>query len=560
MVNQSINNIAEICFQKGIKNIVLSPGSRCAPLTVAFVRHPGLKTFSIPDERSAAFIALGMAQQSKLPVVLVCTSGTAALNYYPAIAEAYYQQIPLIVITADRPDEWIDQLDGQTIRQQNVYSNHIKKCYQLPVDYSHPDAHWYVNRVVNEAINISQDLDKGPVHINVPFREPFYPEPTEEIVFDKNVRIINHHNCVIQLDNLVEKYIVEQLNLSKKILIVVGQYEYDLNLINHLNEFCNTYKIPVLADIISNVPVDNKIYHSDITLFNKQLHVNLHPDLVISFGKSILSKNVKNWLRNTKIKTHIHLQNGSQIADYSQSITTIINIQPSQFFNQLLQNTLNVDCSSYLKLWQDTEQSFEDKLTKHFSNSQFSEFEAVYTIVSHLPENSILQLANSMSVRYANYLKIDKSIQVLSNRGTSGIDGCSSTALGCALETDKIVTLITGDIAFLYDRNAFWNNYLPKNLRVVVLNNNAGGIFRIIDGSNKLPELQEYFETIQNNNICDLEFEKVFLCDLVDKKDVLIDKCVDFYKKSDNPKLIEVKTDAKINTEVLKEFTIQYKK
>lgn len=156
---QPIFNIAEICARKGMRDMVLSPGSRCAPLTLAFVRHPDINTKTISDERSAAFIAIGIAQQTLLTTGLVCTSGSAAYNYAPAIAEAFYQQIPLLILTADRPPEWIDQLDGQTIKQESIYGKHVKASYSLPVDYSHPDSKWFIERTLSEAINLSQVVD-----------------------------------------------------------------------------------------------------------------------------------------------------------------------------------------------------------------------------------------------------------------------------------------------------------------------------------------------------------------------------------------------------------------
>ncbi|GAB3818211.1 hypothetical protein GCM10028895_15180 [Pontibacter rugosus] len=177
MIIQPVVNIAEICALKGVQNVVLSPGSRCAPLTIAFARHPKLNVRTVSDERAAAFIALGMALTTGKPTVLVCTSGTAALNYAPAVAEAYFQQVPLLILTADRPPEWIDQLDGQTIRQQKVYGQHIKQSYTFPVDFSHPDATWHSERLVSEALNETVSFPAGPVHINVPLREPFTLPP-----------------------------------------------------------------------------------------------------------------------------------------------------------------------------------------------------------------------------------------------------------------------------------------------------------------------------------------------------------------------------------------------
>ncbi|HEX8545795.1 MAG TPA: 2-succinyl-5-enolpyruvyl-6-hydroxy-3-cyclohexene-1-carboxylic-acid synthase, partial [Cytophagaceae bacterium] len=217
---QPIINIAEICAQKSVRSVILSPGSRCAPLTLAFVRHPDIITKTISDERSAAFIALGMALQTRQTVGLLCTSGTAGLNYSPAVAEAFCQQVPLIIFTADRPPEWIDQLDGQTIRQQNLFGRNVKASYQLPVDYNHPDAAWYIERILSEAINQAEEYPKGPVHINVPLREPLYPETIE---FDEGVKIISTFPGKKTLSLDLQERLQTEVKSFKKILIVAGQ-------------------------------------------------------------------------------------------------------------------------------------------------------------------------------------------------------------------------------------------------------------------------------------------------------------------------------------------------
>ena len=190
MILQPVVNIAEICARKGVENVVLSPGSRCAPLTIAFARHPKLTVRTVSDERAAAFIALGMAQTTGKPTVLICTSGTAALNYAPAVAEAFFLQVPLLVLTADRPPEWIDQLDGQTIRQQQVYGQHIKRSFDFPVALENPDAVWHTERMVSEALNEAVAYPAGPVHINVPLREPFYPADGENLQYGTEVKVI----------------------------------------------------------------------------------------------------------------------------------------------------------------------------------------------------------------------------------------------------------------------------------------------------------------------------------------------------------------------------------
>ena len=234
--------LAEVCAQKKLKNFILSPGSRVAPLTLALTRQPLIQTLTMSDERSAAFTAMGMAQQflkyhmqhkrKDLNLVgLACTSGSASYNYAPAVAEAFYQEIPLLIFTADRPPEWIDQLDGQTIRQHNIYGNHIKKSYEIPVDRNHPDAAWHALRIVNEAINLAQTLPYGPVHINVPIREPFYPKPGENYLPDPLPRIIEVLPTKTTLEKTVWNSLLDTWESHEKILIVAGQNDMNPRLL-----------------------------------------------------------------------------------------------------------------------------------------------------------------------------------------------------------------------------------------------------------------------------------------------------------------------------------------
>ncbi len=201
---QAIINIAEICARHGVKQAVICPGSRNAPIILAFARHPKIKTFVIPDERSAGFIALGMAQSSDNLVVIVCTSGTASANLYPAIMEAFYQQVSLLILTADRPPEWIDQQDGQTIRQQNIYQNQVLGSYQFPVSFDHEDAVWHAEKMVSEAIIKATGFSKGPIHINIPIREPFYPTAEEKFHYSEKLKIIKSSNPQWQLSEQSE--------------------------------------------------------------------------------------------------------------------------------------------------------------------------------------------------------------------------------------------------------------------------------------------------------------------------------------------------------------------
>lgn len=538
MIPQPIVNIAEICARKHILHAVISPGSRSAPLSISFARHPEIRTWIFPDERSAGYIAAGMAAYFRSPVVLICTSGTAALNLAPAIAEAYYQQIPLLVLTADRPPEWIDQYDNQTIRQNGLYGKHVKASYSLPASYSHPDEEWHCHRILSESINLTMAGQPGPVHINVPLREPLYPVSGKQIAYSKDVKIIEP--VTLGTDFNAEDIKKEWDQFPKK-LIVAGQYPSPLQSLDRLSG----NGVPVVADIPSNQQESSHVFRRhDIFLSSGASWIEgLKPDLLITFGGSILSKSLKLFLRKHKPREHWHIQKGSVAADTFQALTKTIDADPDFFFEKLSSFSGH---PGFLKLWQSAEKRASALYHSFILKAGYSEFQAVDLAINNLPAGSLLHLANSMSVRYANYSALPplRNIRVFSNRGVSGIDGCASFAVGAALASKKLTVLITGDLAFFYDRNALWHNYPLDNTRIILLNNHAGVIFRMLDGPNRQPELEEYFETEQRltaaNTASDFGLEYINPANERELKDAF----KGFYSKSNKGKLLEIETNS----------------
>ncbi|MFC6999274.1 2-succinyl-5-enolpyruvyl-6-hydroxy-3-cyclohexene-1-carboxylic-acid synthase [Rufibacter roseus] len=560
MILQPIVDLVEICARKGVQDVVLSPGSRCAPLTIAFARHPKLRVRTVPDERSAAFIGLGLAQQTRRPVVLVCTSGTAAYNYAPAVAEAFYQNIPLLVLTADRPPEWIDQLDGQTIRQSHIYGKHVKSSLDFPVDTTHPDAQWHANRLVNEALNEALAFPQGPVHLNIPLREPFYPEPDEEIKFNDKVRVIEEMPSAYGLPEEAWQNLRAELSKFSRILVVAGQGQKCPNTYEAVQLFCRASGAVFVTDVISNLQIEGEtINYHDVFLGAKHLHAEaaLQPDLLITFHQSLISKNMKLFLRKQQGLQHWHVQPAGFVADTFQFLTRIIRTEPKDFFLKLNQGETSPQVKpAFTQSWHSLNFKGKSILEQFQKNSPFSEFQACHTVLRNLPDNSLLHLANSMSVRYANLIGVaDKeNVEVFANRGTSGIDGSTSTAVGAALSTDNLVTLLTGDMAFLYDRNALWHNYLPQNFRVVVLNNHGGGIFRMIEGPRNQPELRPFFETEQRQTAQktaeDMGLNYLKVTDAAGLAEALNT----FFDVSAGPQLLEVETSSPENYAIFDQY------
>ncbi len=476
--HQSILDIAQICAQHGLTHCIACPGSRCAPLTIAFARHTAFKTLSISDERSAAFVALGLAEATNKAVVLICTSGTATLNFAPAIAEAYYRQVPLLVLTADRPPEWIDQWDGQTIRQTGIYANFIKASFQLPDSYQHKEQVWQIHRTINQALLLCQ---QGPVHVNIPLREPFYPQASQLLSYGKNLPFFKKIPASISLAPKEIAHLQQQINSFSKILMVKGQDKrYSMQV---------PESVPLVADIISN-PERNSTAHHDLFLGVKNLDFNfLRPELLITYGKSLISKNLKLFLRKYPPLEHWHI--GSSYADVFQCLTRIVDVEPPEFFEALEWEKISDD---YLQQWRNIDHQTHELLHE-------KQFEGYFGLVGEFLRGLRevdLHLANSMSVRYANFWGVDSSVRVFANRGTSGIDGSTSTAVGhCVAKPHKKQVLITGDVAFFYDRNAFWNQLPKDNLIVLLLNDKGGSIFKMIDGPAQQKEVDDFFVTQQ---------------------------------------------------------------
>ena len=568
---QPIYDIAEICARKNVTDVILCPGSRCAPLTLAFTRHPKIRTRTFSDERSAGFIALGMAQSMQRPVAVVCTSGSAVYNLAPAIAEAYFSHTPLLILTADRPAEWIAQHDGQTIYQSEVFGKHVKKYFELPQDYEHSDSVWAINRMVNEALNLSLQKPCGPVHINAPFREPLYPSKGEETIgFTQDLRVITEHLSISDLTPLQKQIIAGEFGTFRNILLVGGQHVPDEDLASAVRALRARHHVAVVQDVVTNLhEVGNTIKHSD--LFLGQASDNhrqmLRPDLLITFGHSLISKNLKIFLRKYPAARHWHIQPQGPVADTFRNLTDVYFTEPSTFLRFLagleargsfeLQKQKN-----YAGLWDIEERRILRLLEDFFEDRQLSELAVVKSLMANLPDGCNLHLANSMSVRYANFIGLQQEKQgvcVYANRGTSGIDGSTSTAVGHALQSGKLNILVTGDLAFFYDRNAFWHNYPLQNFRVLLLNNHGGLIFDMLDGPSSIPEAREYFitrQTLTANKLCE-EFGIEYL--RLDNGRKMKNLLTDFLSPDPGPKVLEVEGDTGTNKAVFEKLKSKIK-
>ncbi|NAY91149.1 2-succinyl-5-enolpyruvyl-6-hydroxy-3-cyclohexene-1-carboxylic-acid synthase [Muricauda sp. JGD-17] len=552
---------------KGAKHIVISPGSRNAPLTLGFTKNPYFNCYSIVDERCAGFFALGMAQQLQEPVAVVCTSGSALLNYYPAVAEAFYSDIPLIVVSADRPSYRIDIGDGQTIRQENVLEKHIGYAANLKQDISHApevltkfgpkllgktqeEIQAYNEEQLAKALHVAIQ-EKSPVHINIPFEEPLYgtvDSPTVEIslTVDEPKRVSEPQNW---------NQLAEQWEKSSKVMVLVGVNAPNSMEKEVLEVLAENGATLVFTETTSNLyhpdffpSIDSVIAPIEKSSDKEKLFKSLQPDLLVTFGGMIVSKKIKAFLREYRPKEHWHID-PKKAYDTFFCLTRHIKMHPNDFFKAIgLSSTTK---NTYRNYWETVKKKYEKSREAYLNQISFSDFLVFDRVIRSIPEQFQVHLANSSTVRYAQLFQMDKSLKVFSNRGTSGIDGSTSTALGGAVHAEHPTLLITGDLSFFYDSNALWNNHIRNDFRIIVVNNTGGGIFRILPGKEDTKEFSTYFETNHNLNAKHLAQMYGFGYQNVSSDEKLKTSLKDFYSPSEKPQILEIFTPRKVNNKIL---------
>lgn len=535
--------VIEYCATYGVEHVVISPGSRNAPFTVGFTNHPKFTCYSVVDERSAAFFALGIAQQLRKPTAVVCTSGSALLNYYPAVAEAFYSDIPLVIISADRPKHLIDIGDGQTIRQEHVFQNHSLFNANLTDSEESTESN---RKLLSEALKIVNTW-KGPVHINVPFDEPMYGV-IDNILIDKP----KNYTPDLQLNVEDLSSYAELWNTASKKMILVGSHYPDKKLEDQLAVFINDDSVLVLTETTSNLHHEKFINSIDKLIFplTDEECVSFKPDILLTLGGMVVSKKIKQILRKFQPKHHWHIDFKTSMDTY-HCLTKHFKIHPTDFFSEFLNYTKKVN-SNYQKTWLSVKNHRNSNHQKYLENISFSDLKVFDTIFKSLPDGVKLQLGNSTVIRYSQLFDLKISMEVYCNRGTSGIDGCTSTAIGAASVSDAQTVFISGDISFFYDSSALWNKYIKTNFRIILINNNGGNIFRFIPGPDSTNALT-FFEaphSLTAEQLCKMHHVEYFS---IANEQELEEQLKTFYD-GDRPKLLEVFTPNEYDSEVLKKY------
>ncbi|MBP7507046.1 MAG: 2-succinyl-5-enolpyruvyl-6-hydroxy-3-cyclohexene-1-carboxylic-acid synthase [Prolixibacteraceae bacterium] len=545
---QHISDLTEICFLKGIKHVVISPGSRNNPLIRSFASNKNFLLHSIVDERSAAFYGLGLSLSTGQPVALICTSGTAVLNYSPGLAEAYYQHIPLIAITADRPEELIDQQDNQTIRQKEVFRNFVKGSISLNQPSELQTENEEQNSSIDQVINLALSGIKGPVHINVPVREPLnlpIPESSNPI-------IITHpesRECIIPDE------FIECLDKSEKRMILCGQDIPDSKLNEFISLFAKNGRVVIISEPISNISSDKVYSHPDRIFAGTEIKDDPEylPEMLISFGGHIISKNLKKWLLLHKEIKHWRVSVEDDGIDTYNNLKGRVLCKPSELFTNLPRPDLKYD-ENYINKWKALNEQRKQRHTEILTDIPWSDLFAFRIIMENLPQGCVLHLGNSSPVRYAQLFDTNMCKGIYCNRGVSGIDGSLSTAAGFASVSEEINILITGDLSFVYDSNGLWNRNLSQNLRIIVINNQGGGIFRLISEDTEEEYFKNYVETKNNVNIQKIAEAYGIDYYFCDNKSNLKKTFLSFLNPGKGISLLEIRTPKLKNAEVYHEY------
>ncbi|MDE6370148.1 MAG: 2-succinyl-5-enolpyruvyl-6-hydroxy-3-cyclohexene-1-carboxylic-acid synthase, partial [Duncaniella sp.] len=492
-VHSSCNILADLLIAHGVRNVVMSPGSRNAPIIMALCRREELACHVVIDERSAAFVALGMCTQSGQPVALVCTSGTALLNYAPAVAEAFYRQQPLIVVSADRPEEWIDQDDSQTLWQQDAIKPYVKRSCDVGARLGFENGPWWANRMINDVLIEAVTGRKAPVHINIRLDAPL--DRQSEYARD-SARVIRKLNSSTRMSVTQIRDIAKEIASPRKVMIIAGFMMPDHRLNKALVKLASRQNIVVLTETISNLHSPEFVSRIDGTLcrMSEKEKEMMQPNLVITLGGALVSRHIKEWVRKMDGVEHWHVGENHTTVDCFKKLSLRVDMPADSFMSQLASvKPRDVSSSNYSECWHELVRRSGEIHDKYIVQIPWSDMRAFSFIISHLPSNVNLHLSNGTSIRYAQLMDCRHLHRCDCNRGVSGIDGCTSTALGASVIYKGVTVLISGDMSFQYDLGALSSTLLTSRFKMIVMCNGGGGIFRFIGATSELPERDKYF-------------------------------------------------------------------
>lgn len=529
-----------------IKHIVISPGGRSTPFVHSIEQDDFFHTYSVVDERSASFFAMGLAAELKEPIAVSCSSGTAVSNFVSAACESFYQQLPLLMISADRNHNYLYQQEEQMVPQEKLMEGFSKRIITLRHVRDEKDF-WYASRICNEALLELTTGEKGPVHINY-IVENDYPINQGIVRFEKetlpNIKRIDR----LSLEDSNEKWksYAEKFKNSK-ILIVYGQNTplSDAE-IKMIEEFTNKYNCVISTDIISNLHVNHSINtYSICKTLNQEEKNELSPDILITMNANSISM-VKNVFAPMKENfQHIHVSSKGEVSDPFKCLPDVIACSPITFFKKFAElGNDNLPEHSYYNLWNKYYQRVGQNGLLNNEELNYSALYVAQQLISKMPNNSLFHIANSMSIRMAAFFEPKEDINVYCNRGTNGIDGSMSAFIGQAHVSGKQSFLLIGDLSFFYDMNALWNKYVGKNVRIVVMNNSGGAIFYNYPGENNIPTIGKHIAAEHTTSIKDWVVSRGFKYLSATNKEEVNSAIEEMVKQdSDSPIILEAFTE-----------------
>lgn len=537
---ENVNILTSLLVNHGVRRAVVCPGSRNAPIVHNLNECPDIQCYPVTDERSAGFYALGIAQAINSPVVVCVTSGTALLNLLPAVAEAFYQHIPLIVVSADRPAQWINQLDGQTIPQNGALGAFVKKAINIP-EFHDEEERWYCNRMINEALISCSGGACGPVHINVPITEPLYIFTKTKLPVERKIEFVSASVDTSKARALM----LDRFKHASRPMIVIGQTKE-----NTINERLSAYLQSNVVVLIESLSACGQQLYMDEIVRCVENNERYLPDFILYIGECVVSKSIKKFLRKAARTAEVWMASeDGKIADTLMNAVGVIEGNVSE----LLENVVFDKSEAYYHLWHD---STEVKSVVEKCRSFVPDYSQMYAVksfeeaISH--HDIIRQYANSMSVRFGC---IYSKGYIYVNRGINGIEGSLSTAAGYSLASDKDVYCVIGDLSFFYDQNALWNRNIGGNFKILLLNNGGGAIFGKFDGlkeSNARDNLVMAKHNTSAAGICSANHINYIEASNAEELKAGLDKFINM--KTDSPTVLEVFTDAENDMNVIKEY------
>ena len=554
---ENVNILTSLLLEYGVSDAVVCPGSRNAPIVHNLSVCEAIRCRPVTDERSAAFYALGLAIATRRPTVVCVTSGSALLNVMPAVAEAAYQHVPLVVISADRPQQWIDQLDGQTIPQSDALGRFVRKAVQLPEPHN-DEERWLCRRLVNEAMHLATCRQGAPVHINVPISEPLFEFDTEQL--PQLSRFNNIKRAIIK-DASMD--MPDAFHEAKRPMIVIGQLAHGT--ISHETIRSLSEKYVVMSEPLSNpsymtIHFDEAIRYivSDNSSINddEDDKTAYYPDYVIYVGDTLVSKPARRFLRNAKAPSCLITPDAADIHDPLMTLTDIVECDTDSI-NALLASLCDAPDTDERCRFHDRWQSFLDAYAAH-ADAYAPEYSQMATVkyfeeqLADLDIDICVHYANSSAVRLAC---IYAQHYVWCNRGVNGIEGSLSTAAGFSLATHDMTVCVIGDLSFFYDQNALWNSNLRGNLRIILLNNRGGGIFRQLPGLSDSPAADDLVMASHENTaqgICTQNDIGYMSAKNMDEMQIGVVTLLT--RESERPMLLEVFTDSNDDVKALEKY------